>query len=936
MQPSAWSSCGIVAAVAALTACCGCRMDGTNAKSAEAPAVNADFYVATNGNDTWSGKLSAPSPDGTDGPFATLERARDEIRRLRIGGALNAPVTVCLRGGTYRVRKTIEFTPVDSGAEQAPVTYVAYPGEKPIISGGRSVTGWQKGDGALWTASVPAVKEGTWYFNQVFVNGERRTRARTPNQGYLYTEGILAPFDHNHWGDSAMLAKHGFIYRDGDIRPWKNPKDALIVIYHSWTTSVHFITEMDSEKRTVKLAPHSTWPIGYWWEYNTRYHVENVIEALDEPGEWYLDRGAGVLHYWPMPGEDMATAEVVAPVVQQTLLSFKADPQMGLYVEHLRFDGLSFQHTDCYIAPDMPTDQQGATERKPVLDAQGLRSTTFENCEIAHAGENGVWLDAGCQDNMFRRCHIHDLGGSGVYIGPRVRGDTPETAVQRNTIDNCFIHDGSNLFRGSQGVWIGRSSYNQVSHNEISDFHHLGISIGYCWGYAPSTANHNIIEFNHVHHICNGYFSDGGGIYTLGVSPGTVIRNNRVHDVVPTPLMPDGGTGIYHDEGSTGILDENNIVYNVGIPFHQHYGRENLVRNNVFAFALRSPVTCARAEEHLSYTFEGNIVLSKLGEATSAHYSPLKSKTAFNRNVYWDISGKKPSFSGGDFAAWQATGRDRDSVIADPQFYDAANHDFRLKPTSPALAMGFKPIDTSQVGLYGDKDWVSAPSKVKRAPLPDLPPPPAPPPPRPFLEDFESTDTGTRPATCNCSPADKPDLIQVTAEVAAAGKKCLKVTKVAGLQYSWQPHLYVSSRAYKAGVVRFACDVRNDATQPAEFTVSLRDYSPGPGEFRDGPLVTFKPDGTVVANGKDMTKLPLGTWVHLEFLVDLGEPGMAATAAKTYRLALTATGAPEQVFDAVPYANPAFAQVTWFGFSGAEQPGGVYFVDNLRLEPMRK
>ena len=142
-----------------------------------------------------------------------------------------------------------------------------------MISGGRPITGWQRGKGALWQTTVPDVQEGKWYFNQLFVNGQRRTRARTPNLGYLYTEGILAPFNHEKWYDPNLVAKRGFLFRDGDIKRWQNFEEALIVIYHSWTTSIHFITELDLIKRKVQLAPYSTWPIGYWWEYNTRYHV---------------------------------------------------------------------------------------------------------------------------------------------------------------------------------------------------------------------------------------------------------------------------------------------------------------------------------------------------------------------------------------------------------------------------------------------------------------------------------------------------------------------------------------------------------------------------------------------------------------------------------------------------------------------------------------
>ena len=199
----------------------------------------ATFHVATDGNDAWSGKLAEPNSAKTDGPFATLQRARHAVRGLRAAGPLAEPVTVYLQGGVCRVEKTMEFTPEDSGTEKAAVTYAAAAGQRPIISGGRPIAGWQKAEGSLWKAAVPGVKEGGWYFHQLFVNGHRRTRARTPNRGYLYTEGVLAPFDHAKWYESNIPAKTGFRFREGDLRQWKNSGDALIVVYHSWTTSIH-------------------------------------------------------------------------------------------------------------------------------------------------------------------------------------------------------------------------------------------------------------------------------------------------------------------------------------------------------------------------------------------------------------------------------------------------------------------------------------------------------------------------------------------------------------------------------------------------------------------------------------------------------------------------------------------------------------------------
>jgi hypothetical protein len=855
------------------------------------------------------------------------------VRRLKAAGRLSEPVAICLHGGVYRLEETLVFSPEDSGTRETPITYAALAGQRPILSGGRAIRGWQKDGGhpGLWKTVLPDVKAGHWYFHQLFVDGQRRTRARTPNRGYLYTEGILAPFDRAKWYQANIEAKRGFRYREGDLCRWKDLDDAMIVIYHSWTTSIHFITALDPQERIVRLAPESTWPIGYWWEYNTRYHVENVFEALDEPGEWYLDRRAGTLYYWPLPGEDLAQAEVVAPVVRQTLVAFRGRPAAGQFVEHLQFRGLAFEHADCQLAPDMPQDQQGATERKPAVAAEGLRHAVLEDCTIAHVGENGLWLGAGCSDNLVRRCHIHDLGAGAVFVGSTSSAGPAGLRSERNVLDNNFLHDGSHIFRGSQGVWIGQSSYNQLTHNEISDFHHLGISVGYCWGYAPSSAHHNLVAFNHVHHIANGYFSDSGAIYTLGISPGTAIRNNVVHDVVPTPLMP-GGCGIYHDEGSSGILVENNVVYDVGAAaYHQHYGRDNVARNNIFAFAGRDPISCARPEDHRSYTFEGNIVLCDRGQAVSDQWSPLRCRTEFRRNVYWDVSGKAPLFAGLSLAGWQQSGRDRDSRIADPQFVDSKHRDFRLRPDSPALALGFRPIPIEQAGLYGDPAWVAGPGRVRRCPLPSLPPPPPPPPPPPLVEDFETTPVGQFPLTLSASPPERPDALAVTDQAAASGRRSLRFTKTPGLKYGFQPHVCFSSDRYTSGEVFFACELLNSADRPAEIYLGLRDYTAKGREYLDGPSIMFGADGNVSASGQPVARLPVGKWVHLEIQLDLGGPGRPPPA-KSYRLRLAGAGARPQVYHAIRYVDREFSRVSWFGFSNVGKPGSTFYVDRVRLE----
>jgi len=697
------------------------------------------FYVSPDGNDKWSGTLPAPNAAKTDGPFATLARAQDQIRAMRDviramrqveavktsahpspstnehvrttqeaaeeAGSPQA-VTVLVRAGVYRIGKPIAFTPKDSGGPKGITTFAAYPGEKPVLSGGNVITGWKRNAGAVWTADIPEVKAGTWYFNQLFVNGRRRTRARTPNTGYLRTDGPL-PGLKNPKDRKDPAARMGFRFKPGDIKRWDNLDDVVLFPYQSWTTPLCWIAALDEQNRTVRFTAPANWPFGYW-EKEQRYYVENYLDALDAPGEWYLNRETGVVSYWPMPDEDMPTAEVVAPRLRK-LVVFEGALKTGTRVRHIHLKGLTFEHADWVVESRGPADGQAAAWLEAAVFARGAENCLIEDCTIRHVGEYGVFFEQGCNDNRIVKCHIHDLGAGGVRIGHTDRTmPKDEFPSERNTVDNCYIHDGGHVFRAGVGVLVGRSSYNTVSHNEICDFDYTGISVGWSWGYQPSSAHHNTIEYNRVHNIGRGVLSDMGGIYTLGISPGTVIRNNIFHDIRSYAY---GGWGLYTDEGSSGIVLENNIVYNTKTGgFHQHYGRENIVRNNVLAFSNEGQIQRTREEDHLSFTFERNIVYFNNGRLLSSNWK--NGRYVMNHNVYWDTSSPEIAFAGMTFAQWQAKGFDKNSVIADPLFIDPLRFDFRLKPDSPAFKVGFQPIDASKIGLYGDPEWVALPRRL--------------------------------------------------------------------------------------------------------------------------------------------------------------------------------------------------------------------------------
>lgn len=646
-------------------------------------------HVSPSGDDSWSGLLAAPNTGRTDGPLATLGAARDRLRGLRGGTASPCRVRVLIQPGTYYLPETLVLEPRDSGTAESPIVWASAGGEAPVISAGRPLGGWQR-DGELWVTQVPGVREGEWLPRQLFVNGKRAVRARTPNDGFLYVDGMVdGAFG---WGQPRGEApKASFTYRNSDIRPeWAARGDVEVVSLQHWAEFRLPITGVDEAARRVTLggpcAPSNR-------EGNARYWIENAPECLDSPGEWYLDRTTGELSYWPLPGETIEGAQVVAAALQSVLV-LQGDAASGELVHDVVFRDLDLRHADWPLDATGYTDVQAAFDVPAAVVASGATRCSWERCRISQVGCYGVDFAPGSSHLRLDRCELADIGAGGVRISGS--NDLTDTAhhVFGNTVSQCRIHDIGQVYPAGVGVYVGHSYDNLVSRNEIYDTCYSAISVGWTWGYGPTVARGNVIERNHLHDISRGWLSDLGAVYTLGTQPGTVLRGNLIHDV---DSYGYGGWGLYTDEGSSEIVLENNIVYNTKSGgFHQHYGRENIVRNNVFAFARENQIIRSREEAHKSFTFEHNIVLYDSCTVLGGNWG--NGQYDMDHNLYWNASGQPVMFGGWTFDDWKAMGHDQNSVIADPGFAAPRQGDFALPPDSPAFEVGFQPISLRDVG----------------------------------------------------------------------------------------------------------------------------------------------------------------------------------------------------------------------------------------------
>lgn len=684
--------------------------------SAVPAGTTADFYVATNGNDSWPGTLSQP--------FLTVDRARTAVQALKTTVS-GRTITVLIRGGTYFLPSTWTFTSADSGTANTPILYANYPGETPVISAGQLLTGWVKNSSGQWQTTLASGN----YFTQLWVNGARRYPARTTPNGYLYITG-----GYSTTGSKTKVNQLAYDVppAGGVPKSMANLGDVDLIVFEAWNVSHMRISSVNTTTRRITTTKSITQNDYSGFIVGHHFLLANVKEALSQPGQFYLDRPTGTLTYIPEAGEVLSSANIVAPRLQQVLTTSQ--------LSYVTFQGLTFAHSDWQIPSGGYIGKQADYETPAAVSLTNSTGVVFEGDTIAHTGAYGIEFQGpgtpgGASPYLaqFQDGLIYDTGGGGIRIGQKVTTcNTDQTVPQDIYLGDNLITGGGRVLAGSYGISVGDAHHITVEHNEVSDFYNNAIGVGFNWNYACNFAHDDVVQFNHLHDLGQGVTSDMGGVYYLsGLNTGNQILNNKVHDVNHDPVGY-GGWGLYTDQGTMGVLIQNNLVYrtsdaslhvNSSTTAPTNPASPNVFKNNILVYGGMGAMARHNDTTFLSFQFQNNVFYYDK-QTIQYGYWYCQGQTdctdyfQFDNNLYFDSAasgGKpgKPFFKTPSVAAnsieqppitwlglaqWQTQGEDEHSLFADPLFVDPANDNYTLSPGSPAFGLGFVAFDPTQAG----------------------------------------------------------------------------------------------------------------------------------------------------------------------------------------------------------------------------------------------
>jgi parallel beta-helix repeat protein len=689
--------------------------------------------VATNGNNQWTGQLPAPNPAKTDGPFATLQRARDQLRVMRLAAPLTNGASVYVRGGTYYLASTFELDVQDAGLSNAPIVYQAYPNETPRLNGSRPITNFVAWRGPILQANV-AAQGFTNAFRQLFFNAHRQQLARYPNyvdsdpygSGWAYVDGPLT----NMYLDLPNDSSNSFKYKPGDVRFWARPQEVEVFIFprYNWYNNIIPVSQVDTSQRVITLAGNTAYAI----RPGDRYFVRNAFEELDAPGEYYLDNQFKVLYFWPPCGT--ANPVAYAPAFETHLVLLNS--------ANITLQGFTLECAD-----------------ETAIGLHGCTNCSIFGCTLRNVLGYGIGV-FGSYGSAVIGNDIYSVGDEGIHIEGGVQATLTPGG---NLAENNYLHHVGVFDKGAAAISIAAGVGNLARYNLIHDCPRTGIVV---------RGNLCGAEYNRIYHV-NLETDDTGGIFTSGpdwiTSRGNSIRYNYVSDSLGYGFFsgqygtPHYGWGIYLDTDAAAVDVVGNVLeYCSRGGIHLHNGRDNLIVNNVLANNVDNQLTyygwTSTTPEWQQYLpemivaynsvsadpawqnlrgmnvsptdavlpdglimaynqFSLNIVAFTNGTANvyGLNYVPVYANPwswnllyGYGGALHLNIDGQQVSFSD-----WQTMGWDPGTRVADPLFVDFAAGDYRLQPDSPALAMGFSQIPMDQIGLYSSPlraTWPVTPS----------------------------------------------------------------------------------------------------------------------------------------------------------------------------------------------------------------------------------
>ena len=516
--------------------------------------TTADFYVSPSGNDNWSGTLATPNKSLTDGPFATIDRAKTAVSKLKeqiyklkkkavdkrfIGTShqygAGRDILVLIRQGTYSLEKPLTFAPGDGGErvetdlptgafeyhelKDCFVTYAAYPTESPVISGGEKITGWEKKKNGIWSAAIKRTE-----LNELYANGKRLTLARTPNTGYFLTDGQPS--------DSAS-----FKFKAEDLKSWGDMESNRIHMTVRWGGIHTSLARVDAKSRTAWLKE----PSPEMLIIQPKYFVENVEALMDTTSEWYFNAKTQTVSF--IPEEELGDpnkASVVFPRLEN-LVDVSGTREKP--VRNLRFYKLKFENTR----------------------SGGKGTVAFayaKNCEllgnrIENVNQTAIRFGLGSYHNLISRNVINDVKGSGINVSGVQKPENWSDVVSDNIMSYNKI---TNIPIASTGISTYNATRSTVSHNYISNVGSYGITLGSWPNIEESSDGSHLAEYNHVS-FTNMKRDDEGGIAVYGLSPGSVVRNNLIHDV--HPAATNENVALFFQNMSSGWSVTDNTYYNL-------------------------------------------------------------------------------------------------------------------------------------------------------------------------------------------------------------------------------------------------------------------------------------------------------------------------------------------------------------------------------------